>query len=337
MTQTPLFSSYGVAENRVTAATLAVFARIEGWLLNRLLAAVVGDANVQIVRFENQAARGRTAGSSVPDARLTAATDYLFEIKVKPQTVSASQLRGHLAHFTGSAGVDERLIVLSPDGGPPAAIDEVNDPRVAWASFATMAQAIDEAVGDEEAVVGERSEFLLRELKALYRAEGLLDVSDVVVVAARSAYPEYLDNGYHAYVCQAGRFFRPGVQRLGFYTDWQIKPEVPRILASFDSVTFTRPARQVAEAACEDAGIHSEQRCEQLAALIDRMLDDGARTLGQELKVMLLEPPDYARILDHPIDNDTTNVSGRPWAWTLGQRYTSLEKLRRARYTSDLD
>jgi hypothetical protein len=33
------------------------------------------------------------------------------------------------------------------------------------------------------------------------------------------------------------------------------------------------------------------------------------------------------RTLAAPIINDTTAKGGKPWAWTLGQRYTSLTKL----------
>jgi hypothetical protein len=42
-------------------------------------------------------------------------------------------------------------------------------------------------------------------------------------------------------------------------------------------------------------------------------------------------------LLDHPILNDTKAASGRTWAWTLSQRYTSIERLRSgARFTSEL-
>jgi hypothetical protein len=41
--------------------------------------------------------------------------------------------------------------------------------------------------------------------------------------------------------------------------------------------------------------------------------------------------------LTAPIANDTKTEAGKTWAWTLGQRYTSLERLQRgAARTSQL-
>ena len=333
MSSTPLFSSYGTGENRVTAAMLAVLARVEGWILQRLIASLAEDAAVEVVRFQNQVAEAGVSG--VPDAQIRSNVHYLFEVKVQPGGVNAAQLRRHLKHFTGDAGVDERLFVLTPDAGEPAAVTDVDDPRVIWANFRLLDQAIVEVVDSADELVGERSEFLLRELRALLDAEGLLYINDVVVVAAKDAYPEYADDDYAAYVCQPGRHFRPGVQRLGFYTHGQIKPELPRIRAMFDNVAFTEPASDAAEQATGIAGDSTQTR-EDLGKLIERVIEDQARPPGPNHKVLLLEPSDEAFHLDAPIDNDTTAASGRPWAWTLGQRYTSLNALRRARTTSDL-
>jgi hypothetical protein len=41
--------------------------------------------------------------------------------------------------------------------------------------------------------------------------------------------------------------------------------------------------------------------------------------------------------LNSPIANDNQTATGKPWAWTLGQRYTRLERLRSGvRFTSQL-
>jgi hypothetical protein len=57
--------------------------------------------------------------------------------------------------------------------------------------------------------------------------------------------------------------------------------------------------------------------------------------------VFLLSPKDDERTVQLPdvIMNDTRTATGRPWAWTLGQRYLSLPNLTRpgVRATSDLD
>lgn len=67
----------------------------------------------------------------------------------------------------------------------------------------------------------------------------------------------------------------------------------------------------------------------ELASLIDHLLDEGSRTEGGAYDVLLLtgtDDPETVR-LQAPIVNDTVTESGKPWGWTLSQRYTSLDKL----------
>jgi hypothetical protein len=70
------------------------------------------------------------------------------------------------------------------------------------------------------------------------------------------------------------------------------------------------------------------------------LLGDGPREEGKQYQVFLLsgpEDPDTVR-LPQPITNDTVAESGRPWAWTMSQRYVSLAGLTRpgVTVTSDL-
>ncbi len=61
------------------------------------------------------------------------------------------------------------------------------------------------------------------------------------------------------------------------------------------------------------------------------LLADGTREEGKQYQVFLLSGPedrDTIR-LAQPITNDTLTASGRPWAWTMGQRYVSLAGLTR--------
>ena len=79
---------------------------------------------------------------------------------------------------------------------------------------------------------------LLRELQRMLMDEELIASStDVVVVAARRAWPEY--NELHAYICQPKRSFQQ-VKRVAFYSDGQIYPLVPLILKSEDEVEMKK-------------------------------------------------------------------------------------------------
>jgi hypothetical protein len=153
----------------------------------------------------------------------------LVETKIKRNTVRAKQLQHHLTRLNSSREATRLLLVLTPDQSQPTAFEKVKDQqrRLVWASFAALDQAIDEMLADTSEVISEREAFLLRELQAMLVEEGLIgSESEVVVVAARHAWPEY--ERCHAYICQTRRAFKP-VKRIAFYSQGQIYPRVPLI------------------------------------------------------------------------------------------------------------
>lgn len=104
----------------------------------------------------------------------------------------------------------------------------------------------------------------------------------------------------------------------------------------------TGAAIRVQALACGEAAARKEgSDIDRLVGeVIETLLDDGPREEGKQYQVFLLsgpEDPDTVR-LAHPIANDTVAESGRPWAWTMGQRYVSLAGLTRpgVTVTSDL-
>ena len=311
-----LFSTYRGGENRVTASTLAVLRSLSISRVERLLGALLEQPEFQLVRFSNQPSRG---GEGVPDAEIAASLRLLVETKLQPNTISVEQLKRHLRRLDDGAERSRGLLVLTPDESRPAVLSDINDDRLTWTSFAALDQAIDELLADKTEVVSEREAFLLRELQALLENEGLVrSARNVVVVAARRAWPEY--RRLHAYVCQPGRAFQT-VQYLAFYTDGEIKPVVPRVVEVHDSV--------VAE----------EGRYEgPLGDVVDRMIDLGLRATGAEHKIFVLSDADAEDTakLTGPVANDLRGTTGRPIAFTQGHRYVSLESLLGARTTSVL-
>lgn len=317
MPRNPLFSSYRTGENRVTASILAVLERVDLSVVERLLSAASGEANLPLVSFQNQVA---TKDGSVPDAGISASFRYLFEVKTTARALDRRQLEAHLAHLDGSF-VDERLFVLTPDAGEPAILGQLGEHRLTWLSFQGLDQAIHELLRDETEPLGEQTRFLLHELRALFaHEEGLLAQEDTVVVAARDAYAEY--RNVAAYVCQPGRAFRGGITRMGFYYGGAIQAEVPFIRHRRDNVTFNRESA----AALRETGDPVDV---ELATLIERLLGTGLRVPGQQYQVFLLSPVDDPQtlLLAHPIRNTTTDYKGRTWAWTMGQRYTQSSAL----------
>lgn len=313
---TSIFSTYSTGENRVTASFLAVLRSLSLGRIERLLGALLEQSEFELVRFENQPSKG---GTGVPDAIIQASVRIFVETKIVRNAVGAEQVKRHLQRLDKTTELTVLLLVLTPDDMRPTVLDSFDDRRVAWASFAALDQAIDELLEDKYEVVSEREAFLLRELQNMLTAEGLIaSAKDVVVVAARHAWPEY--NEISAYVCQPDRPFQQ-VSRIAFYSKGQVYPLVPKILESHEAVEMRK-------------GVHGGP----LGDLVTRLLDEERRVEGESNKVLLLsspESPDTLK-LSQPIPNDLRSKAGKVTAFTMGQRYVSTEALLKAKTTSDL-
>lgn len=210
----PLFSSYRAGENRVTSSTLAVFERIDLALVQELLASATGaGTELATVTFENQVVNI----GAVPDARISARFVWWFETSgYGAEGHDRDQLRAHSRQLEDVP--EGWLFVLTPDPVRPTWFDDLDGvaesvrPNVCWLGFRDLAEAISAVISDPTRLVGEQTRFLLSELVALYEADGLLTNDDTVVVAARSAWPEYKQTS--AYVCQPDRSFRQGLTHL---------------------------------------------------------------------------------------------------------------------------
>lgn len=318
MTKAPLFSTYRQGENRVTSSLMAVLQRIDLDLVERILASSVGESSLEMVNFVNQVGSG---GGTVPDAGISADFHYLLEVKTELEAVRADQLHGHLLHLRQGA-TSQRLFVITPDPSRPVAIDGMSDDRVVWFNFVTLDQAIAEVLNDQDDPLPEREAFLLRELRRLFVEDGLLnEPDDTVVVAARSAYPEYLE--LSAYICQPNRF-RSKIARLGFYTNKQIRPEFPCVLHSEPVVEFTNAEASRLASASDPWG-------SEVARLIRARLASGKTAEGEVLQVMVLSAPDAEETirLTRPIQHTGPN------AWTMGHRWIRSSVLETDPETTD--
>ena len=93
---------------------------------------------------------------------------------------------------------------------------------------------------------------------------------------------------------------------MGFYSKGVIYERVPKILKQFESVEIQR-----------------DSDVPELLDLINRIIDEGRdRKEGQYYKFIILSAPDSPDTLklDKPIPNDKQSTSGKPTAFTMGQR-----------------
>lgn len=337
MPTNPLFSSYRTGENRVTGSMLAVFERVGVDVLERILGGALEDLSaVELIRFRNQVVDQR---GSVPDASISGSFRFLLEVKTEanvPSVALRDQVERHLKGLNGTHQ-DERVFVITPDGGRPAGLETFSPEQVAWINFDKLSEAITGVLNDLEEPVSAESAFLLRELRRLFETEGLIGHQDTVIVAAASAYPAY--ERASAYVCQPDRRFRKGITHLGFYAEGEIKPEVARILHHWGSESPILFTRDNAEALRSSGGVPEAALADVIEAFLDMPQERDREGLEWQVFVLSGRAAKDTVRLTHPIKNTTRTRDGRrPWAWTLAQRYAHLDALRAGpKTTSALD
>ncbi len=325
-----IFSTYSTAENRVTASILAVLQCLALPRIERILGALMEDADFRLIQFQNQP----KGDESVPDAVIAGSFRILLETKIVRNAlkgpVARKQLEGHLAQLRTSREMNQVLLAITPDDVQPELITAISNDLLKWSSFSALNQAIEDLLTDEmdeKEVISEREEFLLRELQKMLLAEKNLIGSskEILVIPARNAWPIYQQ--VHAYICQPERSFQP-VKYIAFYEKNTIHPIVPKILE--------QPHERI---------LFEENRHDGLLGVVvskaieksDHVNWPYYKYRSLECKVFVLSAPDAPETikLDQAIANNLER-NGQRIAFTQNQRYLSLDRLKKAKTTSDL-
>ena len=103
----------------------------------------------------------------------------------------------------------------------------------------------------------------------------------LVVAAGQWAYTDF--HRLSAYICQPGRFPGRNVERIAFYSDGEVKPEIPLVRYRLDNVTFSDEEA----ARLEGSGDPLERRCGEVIRL--RVAQGGERE--QVSQIFLLSGP----------------------------------------------
>ena len=154
-----------------------------------------------------------------------------------------------------------------------------------------------------------------------------IDESDdkVVIVPARKAWlyynRKYSTFPFSIYVCQNNRRFRQNPKRFAFYCDQEIKQPIPKILDQFDDVK-TFPGANTG----------------MLDIVVRELLGIGY-PFDRYNSVYFLSPIDSPETvsLEKAIPNDVMDKNGVITAFVQSQRYATLNELKAAQTTSDLE
>ena len=325
---TSLFSTFRGGENRVTGTFMAVVERLSLPNINRILGALIEDGDFNLVSFQNQPKRKH----SIPDAVIGTGQSVVIETKTSPNALYSNQVERELKDLNGG----ESLLLLTPDESLPPLLGKdpfLNNHRVIWSNFITLAGIIENILNDEDdgnEPPTEREAFLLREFVRMLKQDGLLFSAEdrVLVIGARLVYPLYKPLG--VFITKATRTFRPS-SHIAFYVNRKIEPVVPKIEFEIDRVQLTPDG----VSSLDDANAR-DRACKlrkDILCLNDSNVDYGVSD-GFIAKVLVLsahKDKGTISLKRGPIIHDGKG------AFVQGHRYVTLESLKKASKTSELE
>ena len=328
-----LFSTYSQNENRVTSTFLAVLSSLSLNLMQQIIGAMIGD-EVELISFTNQPASMRQKYHSVPDAMISGDFKILIETKLQQNAVEEDHIRRHQEHLRNRKNA--YLVILTPDPTCPRVVENISrkDPRVVWCSFNQINNIINDLFENGSEVISEKDAFLLKNFQMLLDLENLLSQPEVLIVPARFAWSHYLKTS--SYVCQPNRTFQKTTY-IAFYNRGKIMRKVPRILKAVNEVVFWEEGNF--EVLSNDWSQSDEEKFgEKMKEVVKKSIGSSLYNVGESHKVLLLTGPEEKETIciNKEIPNDSVDKNGAPVAFVLKQRYTSAEKLKNAKKTSDL-
>jgi hypothetical protein len=251
-------------------------------------------------------------GGCTPDGVLRA--DFRFTLLIESKAVRNSvdpdqcdELVKALATIDGPRAV----LYVTPDPERPTRLSEM---PVSWSNWVTVTQLLREYLTTPEAAGTELLQFLVSQFETFADNIGVSgevwrpDTSRVLVVPARAALRTAREFGL--YVCQNRRSFQPS-KWIAFYSHGEI--------AAYAQIDGAPEDDVMLESRPEFASLVEDYRAQDVDLMSPRRV---------------LHLINFADI--PPIKNDQVDASGRATAWVQGQRYTTIERLKRATKTSDL-
>lgn len=296
ITNKSIFGEYKHPEDRVTAALLHIF-RIGG---PDLMSFVFDDFDIDLDAEVNTQVKKK---KSRPDGELKANYHLFIESKVKPWTESlehnVEQFKNHQELLKDGF---TKLLYITIEDTCPEEIKQTRHPQIYWMNWKMILKKLREYNPSfNKDVIG----FLVDQFDLLIdnvvvsKNDGTTNDNRVAIVGGRFA--EEIAMQYGFYACQAGRKFRPS-RYLAFYFN-------KRISHVFEIQEGPIQVKSLKEVAGKMGGYQFLPG------------DDNPHTfmkLGKEVTIA------------HEIEHDSSVP------YVRRQRYTTIEKIKKARITDDL-
>jgi len=304
-----IFGEYAENENRATAALLQVL-RAGG---EPLLREAMGTIGIQLPSNEIAIISQplNPSGASTPDGLLKSKFSFNLYIESKLKSGQVKQNNIQLEeHKKAIRTINDYLLYVTPDSVKPVSLE-----NVFWINWRSLTEIFENYINDSHIENHQLLSFLVVEFRKLvdnfnlspYTWENYEDSDQVLILAG--SWAEGIACKYNYYICQNNRSFRPS-RYIAFYNNSKI------------SHLF-----RVASLPEDDVDIASDTRFTQYIANEEPELGK-----GDKRKVIPLE---YETELN--IENDKIDKNGRPCPFSYGQpRYTTSERVMKARYTSEL-
>jgi hypothetical protein len=304
ISEVSIFGEYKQPENRLTAAFLQIL-KIGGEPVIREVAHRIGFSipSSEIDIFTQVKEEG-----SVPDGQLECNFSFCLYIESKVgRFTDSSQLTNHLKLV--HAERNHNLLYITGDDARPTDLAA----ECHWMNWETSLGVFRGYVTDTKVDNYELLAFLIDQYETLLtnivyrRKQWTPDKEKVIVLAGSRAEGTAVAYGY--YICQNHRQFQNAAY-IAFFRDDRI------------SLLFSIVGDPI-----DDADLRS---IDDLKEFLSKERPDYD---GEKQKVFKLSNKDEIG----PIQNDSIDKNGNPCPYTYGQpRYTSLERIRKARVTSEL-
>ena len=302
--QTSIFGEYKKPEDRVTAALLHIIHIGGNMVIQRLFGDVFdipsNDINVIPQSYQK---------NSIPDGELSCECYYhlYIESKIAPNTIETTQLSNHKKLSNTASG--NYLIYLTPDLSKPA---ELVKESVEWMDWNTIIDRLQGIVAD--GLADNLFEYFIEQFILLIDhtvyAKTYMIPKDESVIIVGGHFGENIALNFKFYACQSNRKFHPS-KYLAFYHQRRIK-YLFEIVSQKDSVDIQK------EPTINNTDYFNK---------IEPNYSPQFRMLFQ-LKLF--------HTFSTAIVNDKTDKNGNPTAFIQGQTYTTLNKIMKAKTTSDL-